>query len=119
MGLINVHGKQSKLLKGERILEELGVTKIVIIDYDPSELVMNLYLFSYHEFNSDSHNGLLHVFSHLNAFRQVSTGILGLESIIGNPKVVIEASIKILQMHFAQLCFGDLRLNLSLHLLGV
>jgi len=77
LGLIDVHGKQTKLLKGERILEELGVTKLVIIDNNPSELVMNLDLFSYHELNTDSHNGLLHVFSHLDTFHQVGTGILG------------------------------------------
>lgn len=119
LGLINVHGKQSKLLKGERILEELAVTKIVIIDYDPSEFVMNLDLFSHHEFNSDSHNGLLHVFGHIDTFLQVSTRILGFECIIGNPKVVIEASIKILQMDFAQLGFCHVRLDLSLHLFAV
>lgn len=119
LGLINVHGKQSKLLKGERILEELGVTKIVIINNDPSELVMNLDLFSYHELNTDSHNGLLHVFSHLDAFQQVCTGILGLKSIVCNPKVVIETGIKILQMQFAQLSFRHMRLDLSLNLFGV
>ena len=89
-----VHDEVSELLEGERVLEELRVSQVTILEDAVAEVLGHLDLVLVDQAVAHSDDGLLHVLGELDATPQQRHIVLTqVESIVGGPEVVMEAPL--------------------------
>ena len=108
-----VHDEVGELLERERILEELRVSQIAILEDAIAEMLSDLDLMLVYQAVANSDDSLLHVLGELDAAPQQRHIVLTqVESIVGDPEVVMEAALDEVELRGRCLLVSEARLLL-------